>query len=163
MNAGVDRPRDVCWGRMRPRAASLWSFCGGAFRNAEQMGWFVASCCAGGCLGRVFRRRLARSSNPRASSLQAMERHTIERDVAAYVKKQFDEEFDPTWHCIVGRHFGACPKRVGMGRGDCCDGCVRSFVPFPFRARACVPCASPFVPATFWNASQISRGGGYSS
>ena len=26
--------------------------------------------------------------------------------MAAYIKKEFDKKFNPTWHCIVGRNFG---------------------------------------------------------
>eukprot|EP00743_Colponemidia_sp_Colp-15_P002953 GILK01003194.1.p1 GENE.GILK01003194.1~~GILK01003194.1.p1 ORF type:complete len:123 (-),score=16.70 GILK01003194.1:199-525(-) len=30
------------------------------------------------------------------------------KDVAEYVKRQFDEKYSPgTWHCIVGKHFGS--------------------------------------------------------
>ena len=42
--------------------------------------------------------------------LQALEKFTIEKDVAAYIKKEFDSKHGPTWHCIVGRNFGA-PSR----------------------------------------------------
>ena len=38
---------------------------------------------------------------------QAIELHTIEKDIAAAIKKHFDEKFKPTWHCIVGKNFGA--------------------------------------------------------
>ena len=31
----------------------------------------------------------------------------VEKDVAAYIKKEFDKTFDPTWHCIVGRNYGS--------------------------------------------------------
>lgn len=47
-----------------------------------------------------------------------MELHTIEKDIAAAIKKHFDEKFKPTWHCIVGRNFGATanvPWRVTTG------------------------------------------------
>ena len=37
---------------------------------------------------------------------QALEQFTIEKDIAAYIKKEFDKKHEPTWHCIVGRHFG---------------------------------------------------------
>lgn len=29
------------------------------------------------------------------------------RDVARVLKKEFDEKFEPVWHCIVGRNFGS--------------------------------------------------------
>ena len=53
------------------------------------------------------------------SVVQGLERFTIEKDVAAYIKKEADAKFGPTWHCIVGRNFGAmsdaaCLWRVGQ-------------------------------------------------
>jgi len=41
--------------------------------------------------------------------LQALEKFTVEKDIAAYIKKEFDKKHGPTWHCIVGRHFGDHP------------------------------------------------------
>lgn len=38
---------------------------------------------------------------------QAMEKFNIEKDIAAYIKKEFDRKYNPTWHCIVGRNFGS--------------------------------------------------------
>ena len=40
-------------------------------------------------------------------STQAMEKYTIEKDIAAYIKKEFDKKYSPTWHCVVGRNFGS--------------------------------------------------------
>ncbi|CUG89486.1 dynein light arm chain, putative [Bodo saltans] len=40
-------------------------------------------------------------------STQAMEKFNIEKDIAAYIKKEFDKKYNPTWHCIVGRNFGS--------------------------------------------------------
>jgi dynein light chain LC8-type len=37
----------------------------------------------------------------------AMEKYTTEKEIAAYIKKEFDKKYDPTWHCIVGRSFGS--------------------------------------------------------
>ncbi|CDS41734.1 dynein light chain [Echinococcus multilocularis] len=37
----------------------------------------------------------------------AMNQFTIEKDIAAYLKKEFDKLYSPTWHCIVGRNFGS--------------------------------------------------------
>lgn len=37
---------------------------------------------------------------------QAVERFGVEKDVAAFVKKEFDRRHGPTWHCVVGRNFG---------------------------------------------------------
>jgi len=38
---------------------------------------------------------------------QAQEKYNIEKDIAAYIKKEFDKKYTPTWHCIVGRNFGS--------------------------------------------------------
>jgi len=38
---------------------------------------------------------------------RAMENYNIEKDIAAFIKKEFDAKFNPTWHCIVGRNFGS--------------------------------------------------------
>lgn len=38
--------------------------------------------------------------------MQALEKFNIEKDIAAYIKKEFDKKYNPTWHCIVGRNFG---------------------------------------------------------
>merc|ERR1711868_167246 len=38
---------------------------------------------------------------------QAQERHNIEKDIAAFIKKEFDKKYSPTWHCIVGRSYGS--------------------------------------------------------
>jgi dynein light chain LC8-type len=66
------------------------------------------------------RPRPSRSKDPRApssphvSSLlsllrlpQALEKYNIEKDIAAFIKKEFDKKYNPTWHCIVGRNFGS--------------------------------------------------------
>ncbi|MES1902979.1 MAG: Dynein light chain 2, cytoplasmic [Paramarteilia canceri] len=37
----------------------------------------------------------------------AMEKFNVEKDIAAYIKKEFDKQYNPTWHCIVGRNFGS--------------------------------------------------------
>merc|ERR1711980_12176 len=38
---------------------------------------------------------------------QALEKYNIEKDIAAFIKKEFDKKYSPTWHCIVGRNFGS--------------------------------------------------------
>merc|ERR1711976_394144 len=38
---------------------------------------------------------------------QAQERHNIEKDIAAFIKKELDKKYSPTWHCIVGRSYGS--------------------------------------------------------
>ncbi|WBW74848.1 dynein light chain Dlc2 [Schizosaccharomyces osmophilus] len=41
------------------------------------------------------------------TAVQAMEKFTVEKDIAAFVKREFDKKYSPTWHCIVGRNFGS--------------------------------------------------------
>ncbi len=36
-------------------------------------------------------------------STQALEKFNIEKDIAAFIKKEFDKKYNPTWHCIVGK------------------------------------------------------------
>ncbi|KAH7817771.1 dynein light chain type 1 [Monocercomonoides exilis] len=38
---------------------------------------------------------------------EALTKFTIAKDVAANIKKEFDKKYKPTWHCIVGEHFGS--------------------------------------------------------
>ncbi|XP_048129723.1 dynein light chain 1, cytoplasmic [Rhodamnia argentea] len=42
-----------------------------------------------------------------AISKAAFEKHCVEKDVAEYIKKEFDKKHGCTWHCIVGRNFGS--------------------------------------------------------
>ena len=35
-----------------------------------------------------------------------MNKYSIQKDIAAHIKKEFDKDFGPTWHCIVGRRYG---------------------------------------------------------
>ena len=36
-----------------------------------------------------------------------MEKGLVEdKDIARSVKQEFDKKHGPTWHCVVGRHFG---------------------------------------------------------
>ncbi|CAA7399891.1 unnamed protein product [Spirodela intermedia] len=37
----------------------------------------------------------------------AFEKHGVEKDIAEYIKKEFDKNHGSTWHCIVGRNFGS--------------------------------------------------------
>jgi dynein light chain LC8-type len=37
----------------------------------------------------------------------ALEQHTVEKDIAAYIKRECDKKFNPTWHVVVGRNFGS--------------------------------------------------------
>lgn len=41
------------------------------------------------------------------TAITALEKFNIEKDIAAYIKKEFDKKYSPTWHCIVGRNFGS--------------------------------------------------------
>ena len=51
---------------------------------------------------------------------QALEKYNIEKDIAAFIKKEFDRKYavyqssfhqilrySPIWHCVVGRNFGS--------------------------------------------------------
>lgn len=38
---------------------------------------------------------------------QAVEKGLVEhKDIARSIKQEFDKKHGPTWHCVVGRHFG---------------------------------------------------------
>ena len=37
----------------------------------------------------------------------ALEKFNIEKDIADYIKKEFDKKYNPSWHCVVGRNFGS--------------------------------------------------------
>ncbi|CAG9329923.1 unnamed protein product [Blepharisma stoltei] len=41
------------------------------------------------------------------TAFDAKEKFTNHNQIAAYIKRQFDSEFQPAWHCIVGRGFGS--------------------------------------------------------
>ncbi|OMO98528.1 Dynein light chain, type 1/2 [Corchorus olitorius] len=38
-------------------------------------------------------------------AIAAFEKNNVEKDVAELIKKEFDKNHGPTWHCIVGRNF----------------------------------------------------------
>ncbi|KAG7018601.1 hypothetical protein SDJN02_20471 [Cucurbita argyrosperma subsp. argyrosperma] len=38
-------------------------------------------------------------------AIAAFEKHSVEKDVAEQIKKEFDQRHGPTWHCIVGRSY----------------------------------------------------------
>ena len=38
--------------------------------------------------------------------MQGLDKFSLEKDVAGYIKNAFDSRYSPTWHCIVGRNFG---------------------------------------------------------
>ncbi len=37
----------------------------------------------------------------------ALEKYSVEKDIAAFIKREFDKKHRPTWHCIVGKNFGS--------------------------------------------------------
>ncbi|KAF5403553.1 Dynein light chain like [Paragonimus heterotremus] len=37
----------------------------------------------------------------------AMRRYDLEKDIASYIKKDFERKYGPTWHCIVGKSYGS--------------------------------------------------------
>ncbi|GJN41381.1 hypothetical protein PR202_gn00749 [Eleusine coracana subsp. coracana] len=49
----------------------------------------------------------------------AFEKFTMEKDIAEYIKKEFDKNHGPTWHCIVGRNFGKPLKMSKEARPNC--------------------------------------------
>ncbi|VDN20932.1 unnamed protein product [Dibothriocephalus latus] len=38
--------------------------------------------------------------------LLAVSKFTVEKDMAAFVKKEFDGLHGETWHCVVGKDYG---------------------------------------------------------
>lgn len=41
------------------------------------------------------------------TGIQATQVKNAEKEISSYIKKTFEERYQPNWHCIVGRHFGA--------------------------------------------------------
>ncbi|XP_035196237.1 dynein 8 kDa light chain, flagellar outer arm-like [Oxyura jamaicensis] len=37
----------------------------------------------------------------------AMEKYSLEREIVALIKSEFEKKHSPTWHCVVGRTFGS--------------------------------------------------------
>ena len=52
-------------------------------------------------------RELPSPLRPHLCCTTALEKYNIEKDIAAFIKKEFDKKYNPTWHCIVGRNFGS--------------------------------------------------------
>ncbi|PXF49125.1 Dynein light chain LC6, flagellar outer arm [Gracilariopsis chorda] len=48
-------------------------------------------------------------------ALTALDRFELERDMAKFLKKEFDTRYQPSWHCIVGRHFGSYVTHESSG------------------------------------------------
>ena len=42
------------------------------------------------------------------STIHALRTYTTEKHIAESVKQNFDQTWNPTWHCIVGRNWGSC-------------------------------------------------------
>ncbi|KAJ5893376.1 dynein light chain type 1 [Penicillium taxi] len=40
-------------------------------------------------------------------AIEAIGKHHVEKDIAQYIKKEFDVRKGATWHCVVGRNFGS--------------------------------------------------------
>ena len=38
---------------------------------------------------------------------QAISQYKLEKDIAAFLKKEMDKTYGTTWHCIVGKNFGS--------------------------------------------------------
>jgi dynein light chain LC8-type len=35
-------------------------------------------------------------------AFQSLEKFSVEKDMSDYVKTKFDQEFSPTWQCVIG-------------------------------------------------------------
>ena len=42
-----------------------------------------------------------------ACAKEALDAYNTEKEVASFIKKEFDRKYGPTWHCFVGRNFGS--------------------------------------------------------
>lgn len=42
-----------------------------------------------------------------AVALAGLDKFTVEKDIAAEIKKECDKKFGPTWHVVVGKNFGS--------------------------------------------------------
>lgn len=40
-------------------------------------------------------------------ALAALQKFTVEKDIAAHVKKTMDTKYGPTWHAVVGKNYGS--------------------------------------------------------
>ncbi|KAK0395696.1 hypothetical protein QR680_001391 [Steinernema hermaphroditum] len=49
----------------------------------------------------------AKCDRRQSNATQALEKYDIEKDIAAYIKKEFDKKFGPTPHCVDGRDLGS--------------------------------------------------------
>ncbi|KAK6109803.1 Uncharacterized protein BM_BM1368 [Brugia malayi] len=42
-----------------------------------------------------------------AIALEAQKQYSLDKDMAFYIKEEFERRFGPTWHCVVGKSFGS--------------------------------------------------------
>lgn len=71
---------------------------------------------------------------------QAIDKYTIEKDIAAFVKKEFDKKHTPTWHCVVGRNFGTGrDEGKTNGRVVCVWGGRSTFTSHSHMGMPCAP------------------------
>ncbi|TPP57514.1 Dynein light chain DLC [Fasciola gigantica] len=38
---------------------------------------------------------------------KAFDKYTQDSEVAQFIKKEFDSQYNPTWHCVVGKTYGS--------------------------------------------------------
>jgi dynein light chain LC8-type len=38
-------------------------------------------------------------------AIESMEKYSVEKDIADYIKQKFDLEYYSCWHCVVGKDF----------------------------------------------------------
>jgi len=36
-------------------------------------------------------------------AVQALEKYNVEKDIANFIKREFDEKYSPAWYCVVGK------------------------------------------------------------
>lgn len=39
------------------------------------------------------------------TAAMAMDKYNDDKDIALFLKKEFDRKYEPTWHCIIGSKF----------------------------------------------------------
>ncbi|VDM76704.1 unnamed protein product [Strongylus vulgaris] len=42
-----------------------------------------------------------------AAAQTGIQQYQLEKDIASYIKLEFDKRYSPSWHCVVGRNFGS--------------------------------------------------------
>lgn len=70
---------------------------------------------------------------------QALEKYTVEKDIAGYIKKEFDKKHGPMWHCIVGRHFGKNPPASEAISNQSTALCQMLDMGFKYKQQICSP------------------------